>query len=284
MIKIGTLVKQIENGLNANAQGITYKIFSDMGTFEKALKTRKESILYTNGVMQILSSNIIPTQTLYIATISAALTLCVQLDYPQDDKQIIDVNRAVLDEFFKSSTVQILEDETGKKFTVSVNYSLASSGSAEFREIVGTSFTFDVVINYSFIENGLNSFNCSFALDGVQLPYTTANITRIPVMESNPYTGIGNSSAKNIPTSSALSFDLRIPATSGNTASSAIMQFLIDGILTEIHTLTVELSGIKKDYTVVLGQTDIALDGIDNAGHSISFVEAANLVEEVQNG
>lgn len=276
MINIEILTAQVERGLNANTYGLNYKIFADAGSFKQGIKTRKGNISYVNGVMQVISSAIVPIQTLCIATLTARLDIVVQLPSAELDEQTIKTNRAALDEYFAKSAVQALEDDSGKVFTVAVSYSLANTGSIEQRDGLGTSLVFSITISYSFIQNGLNSYNCIFTLDGVQLAYTKANITRVPVMESNPYNANGNS--QNIATSSTLSFDLEVPATDEkSTTSVSVLGYILNGSLTDKHILKVTLGGIEKTYTVLFGQVNIALDGVQNAGHAISFVEAVTL-------
>ena len=81
MIAVETLAARIENDLNAaaKASGIVYKIHTDMGQYKRALKTRTEKQVYTNGVLRIVDSGVVPSRTLTVATQEAELEICVQL-------------------------------------------------------------------------------------------------------------------------------------------------------------------------------------------------------------
>ena len=46
MITLNTFADAIEKGLNSNAYGLKFKIFSDAGNYKKAVKTRTEKELY----------------------------------------------------------------------------------------------------------------------------------------------------------------------------------------------------------------------------------------------
>ena len=58
------------------------------------------------------------------------------------------------------------------------------------------------------------------------------------------------------------------------------MNFLLDGDMAAIHTLTVAMGeNAPRTYSVVFGDSNISLDGIQNAGYTVTFVEAATLTE-----
>ena len=281
MIALQTLAQTIENGLNASEAvtqaGIRYVIFSDAGKYKKALETRTQKQRYTNGVLRIVDSSVVPTQSLTVATQQASLEICVALPNPQQDDEIIALHRSILDGYFTAVKVQLISDN-GKTYSVSSKYSLADSGTIEQRPKAGSSYTFTVHIEYSFIEGGLSSYDCVFTLDGVQIPYTTATITRRPTTESNPYSN-SSGQARNVNTATALSFDFQVPAqTAVNGVSEVILAQILDGDMNTKHELTVALGANRKTYEVMFGQTDIIVTGVDNAGHNISLIEAASSI------
>jgi len=267
MIALQTLAQTIENALNASQAaekaGIRYVIYSDAGKYKKALETRTQKQRYTNGVLRIT-----------VATQQASLEICVPLSRPAQDDETIALHRSILDNYFSAVKVQLIPDN-GKAYSVSSTYSLADSGTIEQRPKVGSSYTFTVNIEYSFIEGGLSSYDCVFTLDGAQIPYTTATITRRPTAESNPYSN-SSGQARNVNTATALSFDFQVPAqTAVNGLSEVILAQILAGDMNATHELTVALGANSHTYNVIFGQTDIVVTGVDNAGHNISFIEAA---------
>lgn len=286
MVELRTLAESIENGLNAlstlNSLGIVFKIHSDAGEYKKARKTRTQKQRYTNGLLQIISSSVVPVQHLVVATLSAKLEIEVQLPNPDTDTAIIVEHRAVLDEYFKSATLQMLTDKEGKTYSVSSGYSLASTGSVTNQSPLGTNVTFTVMIDYAMVQNGLNSSEFSITLDGATIQYSSFTIDRTPAMDSAPYSDT-NGAAHNEDISTALTFNLQIPATTTeNAANSALRDFVLDGDMEKVHTLTVDIAGVSRSYSVLFASTNISINGIQNAGYTVKFVEAAKL-EEINN-
>lgn len=278
MIKFSTFASNIEDLLNTNAAGIVFKVFTDAGKYKRALKTHTEKKRYTNAILRIGSSSVIPTQGLYIATQSATLEVTVQLLNSQTDEQVIESHRAVLDALSQTCNVVSMKDD-GKEYAVSTVYSQATTGELQLRDTAGTSITFYVNIDYSYIENGLNSFNCKFTLDGYPIPYTTAKIVKSPQTQADAFSD-SNGRALGINYAFTRSFDFLVPAQAlkeNDTGLGAIvLNELAGNDLNAAHTLVVDWGGKRIDtYEVVFGESDISLEGINNAGQHFALFERA---------
>ncbi len=288
MVELKTLAQTVENGLNAlsaaNNLGIVFKIHSDAGEYQKALISRTAKQRYTNGLLQVVSSSIVPVQNLTVATQNARLEIAVQLPNPQTDAVIIEAHRAVLDGYFKTTALQMLEDKDGKKYSVASTYSLASTGGVAAESPLGTAITFTVLIDYAMVQNGLNSSTFTVTLDGVNIEYVSLTIDRTPAMDAADYSDT-NGAAHNVANSTALTFVLEIPATvTDNVANSALRGFVLDGDMKTVHTLNVAIGTENRTYKVVFASTNISLIGYQNAGYMVKFVEAADLPEEEDDG
>lgn len=286
MIALKTLGNLIETGLNGVAadSGIHYTIHTDAGEYKKAKKTRKGNQRYTNCLLRVVSSSVVPVQNLTVATQAVQLEVAVQLFDPNTDQEIINLHRGILDEYFRASSVQALTDEGGKEYTVSSQYSLANTGNVDQAGTLGSYLTFTVSVNYALIQNGLNSYDFKVSIDGVELGYSTVTITRVPSMDTGNYSDT-NGAAKNIASATALNFDIKLPATTTeNAANAAVFGFLFDGSMNTVHTLTLEMGNERHEYAVIFGQTSLALDGLQNAGQSFALIEAAPVVEEGYGG
>ncbi|MDE7406480.1 MAG: hypothetical protein K2M89_06380 [Clostridiales bacterium] len=279
MLKISDFANEIQKGLNQNAYGLNFAIFSDEGTYKDALISRTAKTRYTNGLLRVGASTIVPTQGLTVATQTAALEICVPLFNPDTDEAVIQNHRAALDAYFQQYRVDSMKeydenDNVVKVYTVSSLSSLANTGDVDVRDGVGTSITFYVNIEFAYIQNGLNSANCTFTLDGFTIPYTAAKITKSPTAQTDAFSD-SNGRGESVNTSFVRSFDFQLPAQSGadNLASLIISELLGVGLNTP-HTLVVTIGDDdSKTYNVVFGQTDISLEGINNAGHNISLIE-----------
>lgn len=288
MILLKTLAGKIEKGLNAlsaaNDLGIVFKIHSDAGEYKKATVSRTEKKRYTNGLLQVVSSSIVPVQNLTVATQQARLEVAVQLLDKNTDTEIIEMHRAVLDGYFKATTLQHIEDESGNTYSVSSTYSLASTGVVTAESPLGTSVTFTVFIDYAMVQNGLNSSQFTVTLDGVNVEYTSLTIDRTAAMESATYNN-DNGAGRNIANSTALTFIMEIPATvTDNAANSALRGFIMDGDMETVHSLTVDIGTKGRTYSVLFGSANIAINGYQNAGYTVKMVEAADVLEVESNG
>ena len=277
MITLNTFAEAIEKGLNSNGN-IKFKIFADAGQYKDAFKDRTVKERYTNGIIRAGASTVIPAQSGLIATQSVQLELTVQLPSPATDEEILKSHRAVLDTYFQTYSTQLMTDESGKKYSVSAVYSLAGTGAVEIRPHIGTSVVFTVSISYGYVEGGINSAACKFTLDGHEIPYTTARITRTPTAESNSFAE-NNGRSTSVNTAYLRGFDFEMPLLSDNTVTAIVTNAMLKDSLNEHHTLVVDIDGDTTTYTVVLGTNELNLRGIDNGGITLSFVEAAEFAE-----
>lgn len=277
MITLNTFAKAIEDGLNSNGN-IKFKIFADAGQYKDAFKDRTVKERYTNGIIRAGASTVIPAQSGLIATQSVQLELTVQLPSPATDEEILKSHRAVLDTYFQTYSTQLMTDDNGKKYSVSAVYSLAGTGAVEIRPHIGTSVVFTVSISYGYVEGGINSAACKFTLDGHEIPYTTARITRTPTAESNSFAE-NNGRSTSVNTAYLRGFDFEMPLLSDNTVTAIVTNAMLKDSLNEHHTLVVDIDGDTTTYTVVLGTDELNLRGIDNGGITFSLVEAAEFSE-----
>lgn len=141
-------------------------------------------------------------------------------------------------------------------------------------------------IEYGYIENGLNSNDCKFTLDGYPLPFRAVKITKSPQAQSDSYSDTeGRGTSKNL--SFARSFDFILPALSGKTGIGSIVNAeLLDNDLNKIHTLTVQMgtNAETKTYSVVFGETTASLEGVDNVGNTVALIEAAVAIPQLNVG
>ena len=291
MLELKDFASAIETALNQNTYGIHYAIFTDGGEYKNAFKSRFEKTpnneikactaktLFTNGMLRGGPSTITPTQGLTVATQSAQLEICAQLLHPETDQEVIEQNRAIIDGYFQQYRVDSVEEKDAdgkvtKAYTVSALYSLAGTGDIAMRDGIGTSITFTISAEFAYIENGLNSNNCTFTLDGMPIPYTAAKITKSPVAQSDADSDT-DGRGTTVNTSFVRSFDFQLPATSGDDGLGAvIMSEIMDDAFNTPHKLVANMDGKIKTYNVIFGQSDISLEGINNAGHNISLIES----------
>lgn len=278
MIAIEEFIGRIQSTLNNNPYGFHYVIHSDSGTFKKAFKDRTEKVLYTNALLRIGASSIVPTQSVVVATQSAVIELVVQLFNPNTDSEVITAHRNVLTKYTQKPVIDSMDekDESGKviaTYTVTALYSLVNTGDIAERDDAGTSITFYINVDFTYIQNGLNSSNCKFTLDGMLIPYGAAKITKTPTAQGDAFSdnngqGVGMSVSYN------RSFDFQMPALKDNALGALVLDELLGNTMNTPHTLVVTLGNKTDTYNVIFGAVDMSVTGIDNAGHNISLIEA----------
>lgn len=281
MITIDSMAKSIEQGLNASASAykFKFKIFVDAGKFKKAEETRTGKVLYINSLLRVGESSIIPVQGITVATQSAMLEICVPIFNEDQIDEVSTLFRTMLDGYFAMYKVQSIDG-----YTVSSTYSLASTGSLERRGNIGHSLTFYVNMEFSYIENGLNSFNCTFTLDGLEIPFISVHSDKKATVNSNATSGdSGLSTSRG--TAFIRGWDFETIALNKNSGLSYILltELNNDG-LNIPHTFTVSTSLINKNsenitfaktYTVIIGSIDMDMQSVDNVSFKFSLVEKA---------
>lgn len=276
MIGLNTLVKIIENGLNANAYGFKYKIFADAGTYQKAIANRTTRKKFTNGVLRVGDSSVTPVQGVKVASQEATLEVCVQLPSPETDDELMAKHRAVLDGYFSAYAVQSIQSD-GDTYTVSSTYSIANTGVADQRPGTGTSITFYVGISYLYFQNGLNSTDYALTLDGYAIPFLALSKNKQKTIESNPRDSTGRSTS--IATAFVRGWDIDTIALKDSPITQLVLSELNGNTLNTRHTLveTVQTSSngapTTTTYTVEFGDVSISMQGVDNIGLKFGLTE-----------
>ena len=297
MIELSTLAKELQDSLNNLGLGYTFKIFSDTGKFQKSIREDNAVTEYINGELRSLSSDLTTLDDgSILATQNCKLDLIFMLEDEEENEQeeffeisqengeistkqgetiignITKVNtiHKALNNYFQSNSVSqnSVSDGNGKVFIVTKIYQLAESGQRSQVEILGNSFTFSVYIYYMFVQNGINTKNQTFELDGLTIPLQSITIYRTPVMDGNVYADTKNGSAKNIASMSQFSVSIELPALTKE-FTDTVLESLYDGELNVPHILRVN----SNYYLVSFGENRLIGETIKNMGQSITFVE-----------
>lgn len=281
MISIATLAKNIQDSLNANDHGLTFEVFYDAGTFKESVKTRTSKIRYINCLLTINSSATVPIQGTIVASLNTTLTILAPLPHdPEKVKESVATYRDVLDDCFTGSSVQILTDND-KAYTVAITYAPADTGTFEIRPGIGSSLDFIVHIEYGYVENGLNSSDIEFTLDGNAIPYMSVTTSKMPTTETNAYSDAsGKGGSRN--SSFIHAFEFEMPTLANNAVSDTITNALFSDSMNGVHTLTVKANKNAEPvtYKVILGNINLNLEGVDNGKLTFSLIERANFVGE----
>ena len=304
MIELKTLAENLQNKLNNNTLGLTFRVVPDTGTRKKPFRVRNTVTDVINGVLSVISSDLtnLVDETV-VATISCRLRLIVRLKGGVSDEdetivnpenntvaQVIEGNITVLERIRDylsnvfSTNEQGVMTEDGKDYIVSTIYNFAESGERDQVEGLGDSFTFSAYIAYMFVENGINTYDIKYYLDGKQIPFQLSTLFRNPTMDGNVYSDSPNGAVKNLSSQSVFEASFTLPALQ-NSVTRAMFKWLFSGELNTAHILSVVPSipnEEEKNYLVTFGQVSLKGETIKNQGQEIPLVEIADDYELVK--
>lgn len=285
MINLDVLKTIIENGLNqVPNSNFVFNLFSETGDYKAPERDRNSVKQYINGILSVSSSEVIPTNGINVSTLVTKIEFIVPVNDEYTDSAPIlftEVRNVIAAYFEKTNVVNLNDDNTD--YVVGMYAELPTTGEVNIRNGIGESINYTVTIYFSFVENGESSMDYEFYLNGTKIPYTSANISRINSSES----GVFNTSTsqdinyivKNIPVSSAFSVTMSIPSLSNNQAVNLIKNALFKG---QIEPLTLKVKENETnyyEYDVLISNNSMALQGVQNAGLQVTFIEHKSLSE-----
>lgn len=285
MINLDVLKTIIENGLNQIPNSnFVFNLFSETGDYKAPERDRNSVKQYINGILSVSSSEVIPTNGINVSTLVTKIEFIVPVNDEYTDSAPIlftEVRNVIAAYFEKTNVVNLNDDNTD--YVVGMYAELPTTGEVNIRNGIGESINYTVTIYFSFVENGESSMDYEFYLNGTKIPYTSANISRINSSESGVYNTSTsqdiNYIVKNIPVSSAFSVTMSIPSLSNNQAVNLIKNALFKG---QIEPLTLKVKENETnyyEYDVLISNNSMALQGVQNAGLQVTFIEHKSLSE-----
>lgn len=285
MINLDVLKTIIENGLNqVPNSNFVFNLFSETGDYKAPERDRNSVKQYINGILSVSSSEVIPTNGINVSTLVTKIEFIVPVNDEYTDSAPIlftEVRNVIAAYFEKTNVVNLNDDNTD--YVVGMYAELPTTGEVNIRNGIGESINYTVTIYFSFVENGESSMDYEFYLNCTKIPYTSANISRINSSESGVYNTSTsqdiNYIVKNIPVSSSFSVTMSIPSLSNNQAVNLIKNALFKG---QIEPLTLKVKENETnyyEYDVLISNNSMALQGVQNAGLQVTFIEHKSLSE-----
>lgn len=278
---LNTRLATLVEGTPLEGQGeYSFKLIPDGGEYETFYRKDGSNKLYYNilGVGEVVESAITPVGALQVQTQTINVTVVLRLEQDKgvEDKDLfMPVRQAIAD--YASTTHTMSASDGSKIFNVGYSLTQPLAGEIAIRPDVGRSITYSFSVYYSFVQNGVNSTDIKLYIEDEQIYTEDLTIVRMPVQDAGAFNGT-NGTAKNITTQTALEITFTTPVVSDSAFSKTLYEFLTDG---DNPLLTVKLSnssyGTDRTYTMTFGQCNIATKGIENAGYSVTLVEALDI-------
>lgn len=301
MIALSKLAEDLQDKLNTDLTGFKFAITADTAEFNKSLRQNNDVIEKINGLLKEQSSEVSTlTSGEMVASLSCRLQVIFSLDGDENDIDVVDpdennqivevitgnqskikaIRQALVNAFQTNEQKPIVDN--GITYNVSIIHGLVETGDRTQSSIVGDSFTFSAYIYYFFVENGLNTNDVKYYLDGIQIPFQANTVYRTPTTDGNVYADTVNGEVRNIQMQSIFSVSFELPSLKNN-ITKLVWNWIFGGGLNTAHILTVETPSFSvedgKDYQyylVMFGENKAIGETVKNIGQSISLVEAIN--------
>lgn len=299
MIELKKLAERLEEQLNDGLTGdISYKLFTDTGTFKKAYRERNSVITYINGIYSNVSSDISNVYDGANGFLVGSMTNEVVLVIPcKDDdesvysvihrpdgtteQELIEIGnndfiaqiRKRLDDIAAKTLYFTETDSENKSYDVSVAFQLADTGIREQLPELGDCFTFSMQAFYNIIENGDNSRKWKIYIDDMVLPYSSMSLQRQTTNETTVYANRGRSTST-LTIADTFACGIEIPSLLIG-FNQSIKDFLINGSQSRAHVAKIIAGDITTYKLVVLSDSTATASGVLNVGLKLQINETS---------
>lgn len=296
MIEISFLIEKLKQKLNNNLNGLKFAIKLDTGEITKPKRIpNTNSFEYPiNGLVKIISNdvnNLVDGEV--FATISARLQVSVPLNGDEKDKEFSDgINtktvlgygnkvkavRKTLTDLFSRAEQEIISDSDEKFYSVTTVYAFPNSGERNIVFGGGDSLVLSVIISYMIVENGINTYDVIYTLDGKQIPFQANTVFRTPTMEGNVFGDTANGAVKNTSMQTSFSISFELPALK-NEITAQMFEYLFGGQMNVAHILNIKYPSFgsaekkEKNYLVSFGEVKAMGNMVQNIGQTLTLVE-----------
>lgn len=298
MIPLNVIKDDLQTRLN-KASTLQFILHTHTGKFVRAVKTSVNEIeRKINGLVTLTSSDVETVQTgIDVASMTLKIDFVIRCKDDEDDVYDVTVNGEqgdllesgnvsyvnqvynTLNDFASKQYTGLLADTTYKNYAIACSFDLVNDGVRDKRPTIGDSYTFTVFAYYNIIQDGENSKNIEYFLDGYVIPYTSAKIGRQPIAESDVYSG--EKTAKATSTATLMYCSLTAPSFYEKFADY-VRKFVL-GDSNDVHILTYRYAGqsasssgyedVFRSFLVVFGDSSLSAEGVANVGSVVSFSE-----------
>ena len=281
--------KQIREWLQANLvdDDFEFAIFSDVAEFKKAYKDEysNDAIHYVNAIIDPDVPTILPIKNLQVATQSVRVHFVFDIDLLSKDAdgnyiEVDNLKRVLTDFITAKNGVPFAITENTISFEVTPQFSGLTDGLASQLSPIGNVLPVDMGITFTVVESGINSNNVSIKLNGEDLFYQSASITRSRLAETNVM-GSGNATTTAIQ-SNSFSLHLNSPLLS-STQHLVLLNDNLSGGQNKANVLQITTPYQTNTYIVTTGENTLSLEPAKNIGIAFDLVEIPVSIADFSN-
>lgn len=272
MIELNDIAIKIQSVFNQNTLGKTFRIFSNVGELVKRNGHANE---YRNGLLEYVSSTVSKLSGLEFVTASLNLTLFGNIDARDKDSdgnniEIIELYQ-IINDFINEYNWQTFTEEYSEK-TYSTTYVIGLPTNMPKASLgyINECLPITVSIGITYLENGVNSNQWKIYIDGEEIGYTEAVLSRVKTTEQNPRI-VDRSTMASVQTN-GFGLDIVMPQTTTrimNKAEKEILKCDQD----YAHMVYITGNDNQVAFICVFGNTQAKLVPNLNAGINISLLE-----------
>jgi uncharacterized repeat protein (TIGR02543 family) len=271
LVELNDIAKKFEYILNSNTLGKTFRIFSDSGELAKRNGRKNE---YRNGLLEVVSRTTSNISGLEFISSSVNLTLYANEDARGKNSdgnsiEIIEL-RQILGDFLEYYNFKTFAEEFGGK-TYSTTYVIGETTTLPKGSLGYINDCVPLITNIglTFFENGVNSNEWIIEIDGEEVGYTNAVISRTKTAENMPLAE--SKSTKSVMQTNGFGIDLVVPQISSN-LGNAIEDELLTG-KEYAHMVYIKGKNTEQTYICVFGNLQASLIKNANVGFNVPLVE-----------
>lgn len=273
MIETSVLAQILQDGLNANSDGVAFKVFADDGQFQRAIRNVNTITKFVNGVYTIISSDLLPFKALNMYSITATLDLVVDVENAGKDAngnyiQVEKVKKA-LNDYGNAQNGQIFEI-SGLDYQITAVYNFATVGTEQVLSPIGRCIPIQMWIRYQFVENGVNSNSANIYVNGESLPVQVGSITRMRTMTNNTYSG--DTATKGTGEQNSLSIDLTMPLLSTKFGKE-LTEDVLNGGDNKAYLVAVDYNTKMRVFLMTFGTNASNFEINKNVGQKFALIE-----------
>lgn len=291
MSLINDLCEKMQDGLNDTAQSFglkhTFCIYTDAGQMPSVqndpyevrdAETRSHTVY---GILDADPSRLAPIRGLSVITLAGTLEVMAEakLGHSAQGGELVEAQRieSLLNAYgqCENGAVYDYEDDGGKTYTVTLNFSPAVLGDWQVHStVLGEVIPVSMSVYLSAVENGVSANDLKVWIDGYPVYYESLNLTRQKTVDQ--YTYKQGESIRSTVLQHGFGVDLTMPVLKNKLSFIAAVEIL-RGEFNVPHVVSVEMptyaGDLRFDYLCTFGNSSAASQPGKNVGATVSLVE-----------
>ena len=282
MLTTKNFLTYIENQLNLNTKGKTFRLFDKVGLYQEAYRQLNSEISYVFGIFSLAPSQLVPVKNLDIATITARLEIEVDIDRvaptlessgkPKSFPEVETICD-IWDNFAQSHNGETLTLSDGtNNYAVTCVYTLASQGLVEMTTSdTGEILPLNMQMEFTIVQNGVCANDVELTVDGEELFFTGLTFTRHRTADT--IQRVGDDATKSAILQNGAGIDFTTPLLGASRFSYKYSDDLLKGGQNNAYCVVYKRNGGTGAYIMTLGTQTESATPPSFVGENVSFVE-----------